>query len=137
MTQSSYLKCGVYAILCREHIIYIGMTQASFLSRWFSHIRDSFGGCKNQKELHTFIKNHKKDIRFQELLNEEEIVNIGITVPQAEKILIGWYNPIFNQKEVLYQTRNDPMYSIEQVVNRAEKVNLTEYSVIERIKKCI
>lgn len=122
MSEASIYKKGIYAILCREHIIYIGMTEANFAIRWRYHLEDSFGECKEQRELHSFIRNHKKDIRFQELLDSEQIRNIGITTSQAEKILIGWYNPIFNKQSVLFKTRSAPLYSVDQVINKSEKI---------------
>lgn len=98
MPASKMYDSGIYAVVCRGHIIYIGMTQRNFYSRWLYYAATVKGErpATGQEELFAFLERHKDEISFRVLLRKKEIEEIGITIPQAESVLIKAYSPIFN-----------------------------------------
>lgn len=111
-----YDKRGVYAILYRGHIIYIGQTKDSFLHRWGQHIANAFDpNHKGQKELYEFIKKHRGQIEFKMLISLEDIARMNATLDGAENILIAVYSPIFNQISVIFDKNANKKYDIDKL----------------------
>lgn len=128
-------QSGVYAILYREQIIYIGKTHRSFILRWGSHI---FAACncyeqnKYLTHLYMFINDHLDDIKFKPLITESQIEAMGYEYPAsiidiAEEMFISVYSPIFNRQFTENNLYNNSMYSVKQIDNLTNESQLKKY----------